>query len=93
MIGVIAAAVALAVCARADSPSYGFTDPPYDYGREYQDCPWPDDGSGRSYVPGYQWDRKAPVGSERGCGPQQLDTGLFQLARRHGTWALAKTSV
>ena len=46
VIGVIAAAVALAVCARADLPSYGFTAPPYDYGREYRDCPWADDGSG-----------------------------------------------
>jgi len=58
VIGVIAAAVALAVCARAASPDYGFTDPAYDYSREYQDCAWPDDGSGRRHVPGYLPDRE-----------------------------------
>jgi hypothetical protein len=46
MIGVFAAAIALAVCARADSPGYGFTDPPYNCSDEYQSCAWPDDGSG-----------------------------------------------
>ena len=47
VIGLIAPAVTLAVCARADLPGYGFTAPPYDYNDEYRDCAWPDDGSGR----------------------------------------------
>jgi len=53
VIGVFAAAVALAVCPRADSLGYGFTDPPYNYSDEYRVCAWPDDGSGRRYVAGY----------------------------------------
>jgi hypothetical protein len=48
----------LAVAARADSPGSGFTDPPYNYSDEYRDCAWPDDGSGRRYVPGYPIDRE-----------------------------------
>lgn len=58
VIGVFAAAVALAVCARADLPGYGFTAPPYNYSYEYRECAWPDDGSGRRYVPGYPQDRE-----------------------------------
>ena len=55
---IFAAVVAWAGCARADSPGYGFTAPPYDYNDEYRDCAWPDDGSGRRYVPGYPSDRE-----------------------------------
>jgi len=43
---IFAAAVTLAICARAESPGYGFTNPPYANDREYRDCTWPDDGSG-----------------------------------------------
>jgi hypothetical protein len=80
VIGLIAPAVTLAVCARADSPGYGFTAPPYDYNDEYRDCAWPDDGSGRRYVPGYPSDRersrcgqeKAPPASQRRPEPAGL---------------------
>lgn len=55
---VFAAAIYLSGRARADSPGYSFTAPPGDYSQEYQDCAWPDDGSGRRYVPGYPADRE-----------------------------------
>jgi hypothetical protein len=79
IVGAMVFAAALYLSGRAHAEgldAYGFTAPPGNYSQEYQDCAWPNDGSGRRYVPGYQWDRKAPVGSERGRGPQQLDTGL-----------------
>jgi len=71
VIGLIAPAVTLAVCARADSPGYGFTAPPYDYNDEYRDCAWPDDGSGRRYVPGYRADRERSR-----CGEEKAPPAL-----------------
>ena len=55
---VFAAALYLSGRAHADLPGYGFTAPAGTYDQEYQDCAWPDDGSGRRYVPGYPSDRE-----------------------------------
>jgi hypothetical protein len=72
VIGVFAAAVTWAVCcARAEGlDAYGFTAPPYNYSDEYRDCAWPDDGSGRRYVPGYPADRERSRCAEEQAPPR-----------------------
>ena len=68
---VFAVALYLSGCARAESlDAYGFTAPPYNYFDEYQDCAWPDDGSGRRYVPGYREDHeRSRCGEEKALAP------------------------
>ena len=57
--------VALAVAALAAPAQYGFSDPPYSYNREYEQCAWPDNGTGRRYRPGYE--------DRRWCWPECPD--------------------
>ena len=49
----IFAAIVGAMIFAAQDGQYGFGAAPYTYDQEYRDCAWPDDGSGRRYVPGY----------------------------------------
>ena len=77
VIGVFAAAVALAVCPRADSLGYGFTDPPYNYSDEYR-------------VGGIiQLIAREAAARRRGCQRGRSDAGAGRLAAPENCGAIA----
>ena len=88
-------------CARRGSPAapaqYGFSDPPYSYDREYEQCTWPDNGTGRRYRPGYIRDRCWCWPESEGSTPNRphrvygaAQDGLDGLGR-HSPWRKAIT--